>query len=284
MPQLFSQCRIWVYLIGTRSKEPSKPSKGGFEGFEGDQGSRVSGILNELKQPAGPAPGNSAVDKAAEYHRRRIAAKEAGLACQGLGPDGITPIAEYQRLAAEGVKEAAAEAFLISELATGSKTAKAIRDAAEGAGHAWRTVERAKAAIGIAATKRGEDGAWYWALPEDRQAEDRQGIRLKTANTFPEDRQLPPVPLPAPIDGPWPEPALRPILHFAFGAVEVPHRYRRAWRELLARCPDGLSERQWAQAIYDARDLFETWGAKIEEMRWADDDIFERPDGLIWFL
>jgi len=88
----------------------------------------------------------------------------------------------------------------------------------------------------------------------------------------------------SPIEPPWPEPALRPVSHFAFGAVEVPHRYRRAWLELLVRCPDGVSERQWAQAIYDAHDLFETWGAKIEEMRWADDDIFERPDGLIWFL
>jgi hypothetical protein len=46
----------------------------------------------------------SAVDNAAEYHQRRIAAKEAELAGQGLGPDGATPLAEYQRLAAEGEK------------------------------------------------------------------------------------------------------------------------------------------------------------------------------------
>ncbi|MCI0599951.1 MAG: hypothetical protein L0Y60_10625 [Beijerinckiaceae bacterium] len=65
----------------------------------------------------------------------------------------------------------------------------------------------------------------------------------------------------------------------------MPHRYQRAWRELLQRCPDGVSEWQWAQAIYDVRDLFSsTWGAKIEEMRWPDDDIFERPNGLVWFL
>jgi hypothetical protein len=47
---------------------------------------------------------NSAVDDAAEYHRRRIAAKEADLAFQGLGPDGKTLLAEYRRLAAEGAK------------------------------------------------------------------------------------------------------------------------------------------------------------------------------------
>jgi hypothetical protein len=56
--------------------------------------------------------------------------------------------------------------------------------------------------------------------------------------------------------------------NFAFGADQVPHRYRHAWLELLKRCPVGVSEWAWAQAIYDARDLFETWGAKIEEMRW----------------
>jgi hypothetical protein len=53
-------------------------------------------------------PTTTAVDRAAEYHRRRIAAKEADLAFQGLGPDGRTPLAEYRRLAAEGAKIAKA--------------------------------------------------------------------------------------------------------------------------------------------------------------------------------
>jgi hypothetical protein len=48
------------------------------------------------------------VDRAAEYHRRRIAAKEADLALRGLGPDGVTPLAEYRRFAAEGAKTAKA--------------------------------------------------------------------------------------------------------------------------------------------------------------------------------
>jgi hypothetical protein len=60
-----------------------------------------------------------------------------------------------------------------------------------------------------------------------------------------------------------------PISHFAFGANQLPHRYRRAWHELLERCPAGMSEWQWAQAIYDARDLFQTWASKIEEMQLA---------------
>jgi hypothetical protein len=39
-----------------------------------------------------PISPTSAGDRAAEYHRRRIAAKEADLAFQGLGPDGKTPL------------------------------------------------------------------------------------------------------------------------------------------------------------------------------------------------
>jgi hypothetical protein len=53
-------------------------------------------------------PTTTAVDRAVEYHQRRIAEKEASYAAQGLGPDGKTPLAEYQRLAAEGAKTAKA--------------------------------------------------------------------------------------------------------------------------------------------------------------------------------
>lgn len=60
----------------------------------------------EAAAPLKPSSPNSAVDRAAEYHQRRIFAKEADLARQGLGPDGSTPLAEYQRLAAKGAKTA----------------------------------------------------------------------------------------------------------------------------------------------------------------------------------
>jgi hypothetical protein len=53
-------------------------------------------------------PTTTAVDRAVEYHQRRIAEKEASYAAQGLGPDGRTPLAEYRRLAAEGAKIAKA--------------------------------------------------------------------------------------------------------------------------------------------------------------------------------
>jgi hypothetical protein len=53
---------------------------------------------------------------------------------------------------------------------------------------------------------------------------------------------------------------------FAFGADQVPQRHRRVWRELLSGCPAGISETVWLQAVFDARDLFSTWGAKIEQI------------------
>ena len=79
---------------------------------------------------------------------------------------------------------------------------------------------------------------------------------------------------------PWPEPAITKDPNFSFGSDEVPQRYRRAWGALLRTCPEGVSEWVWLQAIYAARDLFGTWGTKIQELGWYDDDLFERPDGL----
>lgn len=53
-----------------------------------------------------------------------------------------------------------AREFLLAELANGPVPTKTLRARAEEAGHNWRTVERAKAAIGIRATKEGSSWAW----------------------------------------------------------------------------------------------------------------------------
>jgi hypothetical protein len=68
-------------------------------------------------------PTTTAVDRAVEYHQRRIAEKESSYAAQGLGPDGKTPLAEYQRLAAEGAKttKAPAPPLLLKELTKPTK-------------------------------------------------------------------------------------------------------------------------------------------------------------------
>jgi hypothetical protein len=62
-----------------------------------------------------------------------------------------------------------AKYFLLDFLIDGPKTAKEVRAAARDAGHTPRTIDRAKAALGIASTKCGLTGGWKWLLPEGRQ-------------------------------------------------------------------------------------------------------------------
>jgi hypothetical protein len=52
--------------------------------------------------------------------------------------------------------------FLLAELANGPVATKELRKRAEDAGHNWRTVERAKAALGIRSKKSGS--SWAWSL------------------------------------------------------------------------------------------------------------------------
>ncbi len=60
--------------------------------------------------------------------------------------------------------------FLESLLADGPVAVKQIRSEAMGAGHAWRTIERAKKKAGVMAQKDGLKGGWLWVInPEDRQ-------------------------------------------------------------------------------------------------------------------
>ena len=56
-----------------------------------------------------------------------------------------------------------AATFLADLLASGPVATKVVRREADGAGHAWRTIERSKRDLGVEAEKRGS--AWYWALP-----------------------------------------------------------------------------------------------------------------------
>jgi hypothetical protein len=69
----------------------------------------------------------------------------------------------------------AAQDFLRDVLSGGPAAVKGIRAQANEAGLSWRTVERAKAALGIRAAREGEPGkrgggAWVWALPSIKPA------------------------------------------------------------------------------------------------------------------
>lgn len=55
-----------------------------------------------------------------------------------------------------------AKTFLREALANGEVPVKTLRDDAKGAAISWRTVERAKQALDIKATKDGMTGGWFW--------------------------------------------------------------------------------------------------------------------------
>ena len=65
-----------------------------------------------------------------------------------------------------------AEKFLADLLADGPMTAGKVRSVAEEAGHAWRTVGRAKKALGITSFKSEFGGGWTWELPDDEEGHE----------------------------------------------------------------------------------------------------------------
>jgi putative DNA primase/helicase len=81
-------------------------------------------------------------------------------------------LAEAEVQIEDGGAKEEAKAFLLDFLGSGPKTVREIKAAAEAHGIAWRTVERAKASLGVAAEKSDFKTGWAWTLPEDRQ--DRQ--------------------------------------------------------------------------------------------------------------
>jgi len=66
------------------------------------------------------------------------------------------------------------DAFVLGCLADGPRPAGAMRKDADGAGYAWRTVQRASRRLGIVPTKEGMRGGWVWAMPADTKAPRRE--------------------------------------------------------------------------------------------------------------
>ena len=73
--------------------------------------------------------------------------------------------------------------FLREELNSGPKSVLSLRAAAQAAGVSWRTLERAKASLGVKSVKLGfDDGRWVWRLPvEDRQMSWRSSKNQEAA-------------------------------------------------------------------------------------------------------
>jgi putative DNA primase/helicase len=71
-----------------------------------------------------------------------------------------------------------AKQFLIQLLSGGAVAQKQIKEEAEGAGYAWRTIQRAQQALDIKSLKRG--AAWYWEMPNNQKHhQDRQDCQIK---------------------------------------------------------------------------------------------------------
>ena len=81
-----------------------------------------------------------------------------------------------------GALREAAE-FLLDLLAPGPVPAAKVQESARAAGHAFATVKRAKAQLGITASKLGMAGGWAWALPEGDQGIAKKPIQ-KRMGTF----------------------------------------------------------------------------------------------------
>ncbi len=83
-----------------------------------------------------------------------------------------------------------AKEFLLDVLSYGSVTAKAIRKDASSAGISWRTIERAKAALGIESKKSVYGGEWRWTLPanKDPVTGNMAAFDIHTITTPPESK------------------------------------------------------------------------------------------------
>ena len=66
-----------------------------------------------------------------------------------------------------------AKLFLQLLLADGELSQKQIKDDANGAGHSWRTVERAKKELNIRSSKSLLDKCWYWKLSSNSANNDQ---------------------------------------------------------------------------------------------------------------
>ncbi|OYT84817.1 MAG: hypothetical protein CFE46_19375 [Burkholderiales bacterium PBB6] len=80
-------------------------------------------------------------------------------------------LAEAEAEAGDDEGEAAdVDGFLRGLLATGPMTARAVKADADGAGYAWRTVQRASRRIDVEKRKDGMKGGWLWALAPSKKA------------------------------------------------------------------------------------------------------------------
>jgi hypothetical protein len=87
-------------------------------------------------------------------------------------------------MAYRGARGTPVEVWVQCELAAAPQPVTALRDAAQAAGIAWRTLKRAKRALGIVSERWLDDtcvGGWQWRLPEPAAHAARAQVAAMTA-------------------------------------------------------------------------------------------------------
>jgi len=129
-------------------------------------------VLVRAKSNIGPDEGGFAY----ALDRVEVAPEVEGQRVQWLEPlEGSARelLADAEADSEDGSSASGVEAFLRGLLADGPVSAKQIKTDADGAGYAWRTVQRASKRLGVDHRKDGVRGGWVWALPADTQSRRR---------------------------------------------------------------------------------------------------------------
>lgn len=87
--------------------------------------------------------------------------------------------AEAERDNEASSAHAEAEAFLADLLSDGPVETKEVKRRAAEAGHAWRTLKRAKSSLNIIARKEGMTGGWAWQFAEGGQENTKEASKKR---------------------------------------------------------------------------------------------------------
>jgi putative DNA primase/helicase len=129
-------------------------------------------VLVRAKSNIGPDEGGFAyaldrVEVAPEVEGQRVQWLDA------LDGSARELLADAEADSEDGSSASGVEAFLRGLLADGPVPAKQIKADADGAGYAWRTVQRAAQRLGVERRKDGVRGGWVWALQADAPSRRR---------------------------------------------------------------------------------------------------------------
>jgi putative DNA primase/helicase len=130
-----------------------------------------------------PMKNNLAEGRGGLAFRVKGATLESGIETSHVEWDGkpVTTTADEAMITEEPEERDAREeaaAWLKELLKGGPVEAKRIPSDAKAAGISWRTVERAKARLGVKSHKRDFAVGWWWSLPEGSRAHTRENFAV----------------------------------------------------------------------------------------------------------